>query len=168
MTGKAFRIAGQFIFFALLSAFLVHFADRPLYRYIAEDRAVIKMSFSHKGEPVRPCRKLTQEELAELPPNMRKPTECPRERVPVRVVLGVDGNLLLDRAFEPSGLFGDGPALINDVFRVPTGAHTLSLGLRDSRREAGFDYERTLDVNLSPRQNLVVDFSAETGGFILR
>ena len=32
----------------------------------------------------------------------------------------------------------------------------------------GFDYERRAEVELAPRQNLAIDFRAETGGFIFR
>jgi hypothetical protein len=37
--------------------------------------------------------------------------------------------------------------------------------LRDSARTEGFDYTRSTEVELKPRQNFVVDFHAATGGF---
>ena len=36
---------------------------------------------------------------------------------------------------------------------------------RDSARREGFDYTRSTDIELKPRQNFVVDFRAEAGGF---
>jgi hypothetical protein len=54
------------------------------YRHLASDQALIKLSFTRVGKPVGDCRKLSAEELAKLPPNMRAPTVCPRERSPVR------------------------------------------------------------------------------------
>ena len=43
----------------------------------------------------------------------------------------------------------------------------MTVRLRDSRREEGFDYEMEEDVELVPGQHLVVDFRAGTGGFRL-
>ena len=48
---------------------------------------MVSLSFSRAGQRIRECRRLTQEELNRLPPNMRKPEDCPRERLPVRVLL---------------------------------------------------------------------------------
>ena len=45
------------------------------------------------------------------------------------------------------------------------GRHDLRLGLRDSARTSGFDYESELAVELRPGQNFVIDFRPEFGGF---
>ena len=41
-------------------------------------QAMVSVSFSHAGQRIQECRILTQEELNKLPPNMRKPEDCPR------------------------------------------------------------------------------------------
>ena len=48
------------------------------------------------------------------------------------------------------------------------GEHRLTLRMRDSDRQEGYDYEHDSVVDLRPRQNLVIDFRAETGGFKVR
>ncbi len=49
---------------------------------------------------------------------------------------------------------------------VEPGRHALSVRLRDSARESGFDYEKEATVELRPGENLVVDFRSELGGFL--
>ena len=68
----------------------------------------------------------------------------------------------------PTGLAGDGPSRVYRRFAVPPGRHELIARLRDTDRKSGFDYERTMTVDLKPEQSLALDFHAETGGFVLR
>ncbi len=50
-------------------------------------------------------------------------------------------------------------------FAVPVGVTTLSVRLRDSGRDEGFDYAYSATADLEAAQNLVIDFHAEQGGF---
>jgi hypothetical protein len=108
---------------------------------------------------------MSPEEIALLPPNMRLTLDCPRERLPVLVELELDGKLLLRRELVASGLSHDRSSNIYQKFGVPPGRHVVSARLRDSARTEGFDYARSTEVELKPRQNFVVDFRAEAGGF---
>ena len=89
----------------------------------------------------------------------------PTARVPVTVELEIDGERVYDAALPASGLAHDGPSSVYERFAVPAGAHVIRVRLRDTAREHGFDYERTADVRLAPRQSFVIDFRAELGGF---
>jgi hypothetical protein len=51
---------------------------------------------------------------------------------------------------------------------VPPGRHELTARLRDTGGAEGFDYERTVVVELAPAQSLAIDFRAEMGGFIFK
>ena len=97
------------------------FSGYPRYRHLAHDQALLKLSFSHPGQLVSECRRRTQEELAALPPNMRNPLDCPRERSPVSVRLALDGNVLAEREIAPAGLSRDGSSTIYARFPVPPG-----------------------------------------------
>ena len=68
----------------------------------------------------------------------------------------------------PTGLFGDGPSRLYAKFPIPPGRHELELKLRDTDRAEGYDYEREIDMNVAPLQNIAIDFRAETGGFLVR
>jgi hypothetical protein len=49
---------------------------------------------------------------------------------------------------------------------VPPGRHTLAARLRDSRRTEGFDHVREAGIELQARENRVIEFRADKGGFL--
>ncbi len=159
------QIAGQIVFYLLFALWLGYFSASPKYTHMAADKALIKLSFSHAGQPIRECRKLAPEEIAQLAPNMRKPTDCPRERVPLFVELELNGALLYRGIHAPTGLWRDGPATVYRRFITDPGRHRLIARLRDSQRSEGFDYQHSATVELRPQQNFVIDFKPNTGGF---
>ncbi|MEK7303742.1 MAG: hypothetical protein AAB406_03125 [Pseudomonadota bacterium] len=165
MTKTWARYAGQTVAYAAFAALLGYFATAPAYRPIDPGAAMIKLSFIHVGQRKVECRKMSPEEIALLPPNMRLTLDCPRERLPVLVELELDGKLLLRRELVASGLSRDRASSIYHKFVVAPGRHVVSARLRDSARREGFDYTRSTEVELKPRQNFVVDFRAEAGGF---
>lgn len=163
--GAGMRIAAQIVVYAAFAALLGYFSVSPTYTQINPEYGVIKLSFSHAGQPESECRRRTQAQLEELAPNMRKAMDCPRRRVALLVELELDGDRIYRDELPPSGLSGDGASTVYQDFPVPAGRYTLVARLRDSRREQGFDwtFERTVDI--APRENVVIDFRAETGGF---
>jgi hypothetical protein len=165
MRVSAPQLLGQVLLYAAFVVVIGYFATEPAYTHMDPGAAAITVSFGHAGEKIAPCRRLTPEEIAALPPNMRRPTDCPRERVSLLVELAVDGELLYRDWLPPSGLAGDGTSTAYERFVVAPGRHVVTARLRDSRRELGFDYEHEQVVELVAGQNLVIDFRADTGGF---
>jgi hypothetical protein len=163
---KLVQLVGQAIAYALFAVAIGYFATRPAYTHLDPDKALIKLSFSHAGQRKGECRRLTPEELAELAPNMRRPLDCPRERLPLRVELLLDGETVFQGELPPSGLAGDGASTVYRKFPVAPGQHRLTARLRDTARAEGFDYESEQDIVLEPRQVFVVDFKSALGGFI--
>ncbi len=159
------RYSGQAIAYAAFVLLIGYFATAPVYRPVDPEAAVIKLSFIHVGQRKAECRKMGPEEIARLAPNMRLTLDCPRERLPVIVELEVDGKLLARRELAASGLSHDRASSIYQKFVAAPGRHLVTARLRDSARTEGFDYTRRTEVELKPRQNFVVDFRAETGGF---
>jgi hypothetical protein len=160
------QVIGQLIAYGLFALVVGYFATRPAYTHIAPNKAVIKLSFSHAGAHVEECRQLTQEELNRLPPNMRRPMDCPRERLPLLIELELDGELIYRDELPPSGLASDGSSTAYKKFPVDAGRHHLVARLRDSRRTDGFDHEKSASITLTPQQNFVIDFRPELGGFL--
>lgn len=159
---------GQAAVYGLLALGIGYCSSNPDLTRFPPDMALVRLSFAHGAERREPCRTRSPEELRELPPNMRRPQACSRERLPVLVELELDGEVLYRASLEPTGLAKDGPSRVYERFRVPAGRHQLTARLRDSRRAEGFDYERQVDVDLRPRQSLAIDFRSETGGFVVR
>jgi hypothetical protein len=165
---EAARIAAQIAVVAALAAGVALLADWPRYHQIPPESAVIKLSFTHGSNRQAECRRRTAEELAKLPPNMRKPLECPRRRGSVYVELDLDGQRIYQASLPPSGISGDGPSRVYQRFVVPAGAHTLAVRMRDTPRQEGFDYAKSAVIVLAPGDNFVVDFGAEASGFVFR
>ncbi len=161
------QMLGQVVAYAAFMAMLGYFATLPAYTYVDSGAAVVTLSFAHAGDKVSECRRLTPEEIAALPANMRRTTDCPRARVSLLVELQLDDKILYRAFLAPSGLASDGASSVFERFVVAPGRHRLSARLRDSRREEGFDHEMTEDIELVTGQHLVVDFRADTGGFRL-
>jgi hypothetical protein len=161
------RYLGQGAVYLLLALGIGYFSDSPAHTHFPPDRALIKLSFAH-GARKEECRRRTEDELAKLSPNMRRPMACSRERLPVAVELLLDGAPLYQAVLPPTGLAGDGPSRVYQRFAVPPGRHELSARLRDSDRGEGFDYERTAAIELAPAQSLAIDFRPEMGGFVFR
>ena len=163
---RALKFAGQGVVYALIALVFGVFSDWPRYTTSPPDQAQIMLSFSHGGARKGGCRRLSAEEIAELAPNMRRPEICPRERLPLLVELVLDGRTLFRAELPPSGLSKDGPSQVHERFLVAPGPYRMTVRLRDSARAEGFDYERSEDIDLRAMQNFVVDFRADTGGFL--
>lgn len=167
MRAELVRVPAQALLYAACGALLGYFSSGPAYTHVPPDAAVITLSFSHAGERETPCRKLTEEEIAALAANMRRTEQCPRGRVDVVVALMLDGEPIYHASLPPSGLAGDGASTAFERFVVSPGRHRLQARLRASRREEGFDFDFDEWVELAPGRNLVLDFRADTGGFVL-
>lgn len=163
---RVFQYLGQALAYALFAAFIGYFATQPAYTHIDPATAMIKLSFSHAGDHKVECRRLTQEELNAIAPNMRRLQDCPRERLSLLIELQLDGELLYRDRLPPSGLASDGASTAYRKFIVDTGTHRLTARLRTSRRTEGFDFEKTAEITLAPAQNFVIDFRPELGGFL--
>ena len=156
--------AGQVVLYGAFALAIGVFSQWPPYHHLAPDQALVKMSFVRVGKPVGDCRQLTEEELAKLPPNMRSPTVCPRERSPVTVQLAIDGRQVLDRSVAPTGLSRDGASAMYERVVVPAGERLISVRLSDDVRARDKPHLREERVKLVPGQVLVIDFDAEKGG----
>jgi quinol-cytochrome oxidoreductase complex cytochrome b subunit/coenzyme F420-reducing hydrogenase delta subunit len=152
------------LFFALVGWLSVW----PRFRLIDEGQAMVSLSFSHAGQRIRECRKLTQEELNRLPPNMRKPDDCPRERLPVQVLFTVNGKPLFEANVPPTGLWGDGSANIYRRLALPAGVQKLFIGMNERGQTDSFDYQLEQTVDLEPGQHVVVEFNHDRQLFHFR
>ncbi len=133
----------------------------------AADEAVVTLTYSHAGQHQQKCQQLSPEELAKLPPNMRRTTGCPRARWPVYIELELNGQRVFAGTQNPAGLWKDGPSSLFERFRVSAGHQQAVVRLRESGRETGFDFSGTADVELRPGQNFVIEFRPPEG-FIFR
>jgi hypothetical protein len=82
--------------------------------------------------------------------------------------LEIDGRPVYRANLPPSGIASEGPSRVYERFVLPEGDHDLAVRMRDTGRSEGFDHESTRHIALASEQMLVIDFRAETGGFVFR
>ena len=165
---KAMRFLLQAVNYTIFMFIVWYFSAAPPFRQLDPDQAVVTLAFSHAGERREECRTLTPQELAKLPPNMRRPADCPRERSPIHVDLLLNDETLIEEIAHPPGLYSDQGVDIYRSVKVPAGEHLLSVRMNDNVRVEG--PTRTLDrkVNLTPGQLLVVDYNSENLEFVVK
>jgi hypothetical protein len=157
---------GQGVLYALFALFIGVFSHWPSYQALPPGQAVLKVSFIHHGQRVAPCRPYTAEELAKLPPNMRAPLKCERERAPVHIEVDVDGATVYRHVAQPAGLSRDGASTVYHRLAVPAGEHRIAVRMKDGTG-AGFEHTREATLRLKEAQVLVIDFDPQKGGITL-
>ena len=157
------RWVGQALLLGALALLVGVYATWPSVRQLAPGEAVVQLAFNYAAKPKIACRPLTPEQMLQLKPNMRRPVDCPRERWPVYVELERNGSIIYRGTHAPTGLWNDGPSSALERFVVPQGRQVLVVRLRDSGRQQGFDYERSITVDLVPQQNFVIEFRGGEG-----
>jgi len=164
---KPLRFLLQAINYSLFMGLVWYFASAPSIRLIGEDEAKLTIAFAHAGKLREPCRMLSQEELNELAPNMRKIDDCPRERSPVIIEAKLDGVAIYSASLPPPGLFGDGGVDVFFSAKIPAGEHRLDLKMNDSVRIEGFNHQFGQVVTIEPAQILLVGFNSKQG-FVIK
>ena len=157
---------GQVVLYGLFALFIGVFSHWPRYQALPPGQAVLKVSFIHHGQRVAPCRPYSAEELAKLPPNMRQPTKCERERAPVAIEVDLDGQRIYSHVAQPSGLSRDGASSVYHRLAIPAGPHRITVRMRDGT-QPGFNHTRDTTLSLKEAQVLVIDFDPQKGGITL-
>lgn len=163
MKHNLFFWIGQGLLYAFFALIIGTFSTSPPYHHLNPDQSLIKLSFSTRSKLASNCHQRSAAELQKLPPNMRAPQDCKRERSPVAVEINLDGVPVYRHVATPSGLSKDGVAAVYHRFPVTSGAHQLSVRVNDDARVTGFIYQVERKVSLTPGQVLVIDFDAEKG-----
>lgn len=167
INNKPIRYLLQVFNYTLFMAIIWYFATAPSFTVLDENQAVITMAFSHAGKLREACRRLSQEELNELAPNMRKLEDCPRERSPVVIEMKLDGEVLYNETLQPPGLYGDGGVDVYFSKKIPAGEHQFEIKMDDSVREDGFNHGLEQTVRIEASRILLVEFDSDEG-FLVR
>jgi len=151
------QLAGQAGAWLLFAALVGTFAQWPAYSTIEPGHGELKLSMAHLTERLEPCERLSAEELAALPPNMRAPERCPRERAPAVLELLVDGAPLLQTAVRPVGLARGGRVYLQGRWALPAGEYEVELRLRDTPREQGYDEIQSFRMTLAAGESALLE-----------
>ena len=162
------QLVAQALAYALFFGVVGVLSNSPPYRHLGPDEATIKLSVRHAGRLLGECRTLGAEELAKLPPTMRAPVSCPRERSPLMLELDVNGERVLQQTIGPRGLHGDGLASSYRRLTVPAGPVDIGVRMKDHAGQRDFPYASKRRVELAPAEVLVIDFDSTRGEFVFR
>lgn len=165
---RLWHIAVQIVVYTLFFTMIGYYSASPAYVRLAPDQAVIKLSFSHAGQPIGACRERSDEELAKLAPNMRERVVCPRERHAVSVELKLDGKLMYRKTMQPTGMNRDSASSAYKRFTVKAGRHHLKVQLGDRAPDKGYTSTLEQVVELRPAQVVVIDFDEGVNNFVLK
>ena len=158
---KITQIAAAVALAAVLGAVTFAFSNLP-YRTPHSPLPELVVSFNHSGALLE-ARKLTKEELAKRLPHMRAQVNVTRERVPVRLRVQVDGQIVFDQSFQPKGLSQDGPSIA--VARVPVspGPHQVRVELADTADPDQWTKQWNESVEFQENRKRVVLFDTKAG-----
>lgn len=95
----------------------------------ATGRATLRLALRTAQGKVEVCRDLSAAELEALPAHMRQPRVCDEVAPPYRLRVAIDGAAALDEEFEPGGLRGDRPLIVDRSLRHPPGEVRLEIEL---------------------------------------
>ncbi len=165
---RVLRIGFQLVVIAGLFTAVAAFADWPIYRQTPPGTGIVMLSFVHSADRSAQCRRLSPEEIAKLPPNMRRVQDCPRGRPPIYVELDIGDKVTYRASLPPTGIAGDGPSRVYQRFVLPAADYDLAVRMRDTARVEGFDYEKRERIALTPDQMFVIDFRSEPAGFVFK
>lgn len=167
LDNKFVRYSLQAINYSVFMALIWYFSSEPPFHQLGKDEAILTIAFSHAGEIKEPCRKRSAEELSALPPNMRAPMDCSRERSPLVIEALLDKLPIYTKTAEAPGLFKDSGVDIYHITKVSAGKHHLEIKMDDSVQRQGFNHVFEQDVTIEPAQILLVDF-IDGEGFIVK
>lgn len=151
---------GQAVAYGLVALFIGHFSNSPKYQHLPPGEAMLKLSLRHSGQVLGECHQRSQEELEKLPPTLRAPVSCSRERSPLEIELQVNGETRISEIVQPRGLHKDGMASIYHRLNVPSGPVELRVRMKDHLDQKEFPYAVERTVELRPGQVLVIDFDS--------
>lgn len=165
---KTLRYALQIFYYSLFMVLVWYFSIKPAYHHLDKDQAVIILSFVHATKVREACRKLTQEELMKLAPNMRLQLDCPRERSPLVLEVSLDQDVITQEKVDPPGFHKDQGVSFFQRVKVSAGEHKLRIWMNDDVNVKGATHQYEQIVNLKPEQQLLVDFDARTSEFFTK
>ncbi len=165
---NAKRLLLQILNYTVFMALVWYFSFSPPYVRLTPEESMITLALSHAGKPAHECRRKSQEELAKLPPNMRVPEECPRERSPIKIEVLMNDKYVIDETVDPPGLYKDQGVDIYHSVKVPKGEHMLEIRMNDNVRVEGPTHHYRQAVSLGSAQLLVIQFNNAQNQFVLK
>lgn len=138
---------------ALLTLGVVGLSRVPWSAEDSED-AVLRLAWRYRSEEVQACRDLSAEEQARRLAHMRRARECTRGLASYRLLVRVDGSVVVDDSVYAGGARADRPLAVFRELRLPVGVRRVGVSFGAygaARPRFGLDTALALE----PRQVVV-------------
>jgi hypothetical protein len=122
------------VFTAALLLVVALLGQVPLGR--ASDQSTLRLALRAVQGKAEVCRDRTSSELEALPAHMRQPTVCDEVAPAYRLRVRIDLRTRLDEEFEPGGLRGDRPLIVDRRILHSAGTARVQVELRPVLDEA--------------------------------
>ena len=150
------KVIVPIVMVALLFGFLT---DTPKYEVLKPEETEFKLVIRHSGLLLGECRVMSQEELANTPPNMRRPTECPRQKAPLKVELRIDDQLQFEQTVVPSGIHDDGVVAMFDKIRINGGEHQFQLDVKHQMNDGEQSDSLVGTLEVDPGKVVIAEYT---------
>jgi coenzyme F420-reducing hydrogenase delta subunit/Pyruvate/2-oxoacid:ferredoxin oxidoreductase delta subunit len=150
---------------AVLTGLMWVGSDFP-YRAPVAEHPVLLVTFKHLGQESEVTRRLTPDELANMPIHMRpqgEPVVHERRRADVRLRITIDGQEAVGRVLPPGGLWGDRISIAFEELDVSEGVHLVEVAIGDSADPDEWTYVESQELEFKHGQRRVVLFEREHG-----
>jgi len=160
------RRAGAVLATTVMTAALVGLSRVP-WAATRGEAGELRVAWQYKSQPVEECRQATPEELAKLPPHMRRTTICERRLRSYLLEVAVEGATMLADTVRARGARADRPLSVFARVPLPPGGY----GVRVTFTPVGGGHaplvaETTLAF--APRQVWLVTLDEERGTLVAR
>ncbi len=131
-------------------------SDAPIFLAKVQQPELV-VSFKHPGQLVE-SKPQSANDGDELLPHMRGAATLQRVRVPVRMRIEINGKEVLNRTYQPGGLFHDGASLAIETLPLQPGTHRIRIAIGDSPNPQEWNYvtEKQLEVVQNNRRHVVL------------
>lgn len=168
MSKNRLSLLGRLVFF--IPAVLVYFlSTSPTYTFSDENDSSLIIGLKHITDKVHICteeevRLFLENEAKKERTHLRKRAKAcgSRNREPLKLIVWLDGKEIVNKVYQPSGLFNDGHAFVYEKFEIHAGEHHIKAVMRDSKKdkEDRYDYSFERKVNFTPKRVIVLDFDS--------
>ncbi len=166
---------GGIIVLALPVILVLFLSSKPFYEFRGSEGSGLIVAFKAITDKSHICTKEEVEAFLEVQSHnerkhlRRRANACgSRDRVPLGLLVRLDGKVLMDRVYFPSGLRRDGNTFVFKKFFVSAGEHKLEVAIRDTKKGLT-EYDHTLSktVDFKKLKFVVLDFDPVTKEFRL-
>ena len=118
-----------FVLLLVVFGLTVLASDIPFQAY-EDNEALLQVGLRHSTQYLQP-QTFSPAELAELPEHLQLAQIQGTARFPLRLVIKLNDQLLLDDLYQPAGVRNDGTTFVLEKLKIPPGAHALHIQVDD-------------------------------------